>query len=88
VIFSVGLGDAVIDYPDKAGLPETDSDLGAQLLRYVANVGWDGNPNNDPCSGVTDPSDDCGNYFYAAEGSELSSIFHAIADRIFTRLTH
>lgn len=80
VIFSIGLGNQMTDEYAASG---------EQLLRFIANVGWDGDPAaaNDPCSGVASKLQ-CGNYYFAETGSELEGIFAAIASRIFTRLTH
>lgn len=84
-IFTIGLGNQVLTPTDSHGLP-----FGGSLLRYVADVGYEGIPNdpNDPCVGVGNFTTDCGNYFYAPSGSELQAIFNVIAGRIFTRLTH
>jgi hypothetical protein len=77
-------------------------DAGDHLLRYISNVGIDGDPNPDPPPpGVRDPcldvdtpeltvgndSYNCGNYYFAEFGTGLSSVFESIASRIFTRLT-
>jgi len=100
IIFSIGLGNGVLDNgcrfgspgrcevgPD--GNPYTQGDArpyGASLLRYIAAVGDDGNPaTNELCSGV--PYDEwCGNYYFGAEGNQLDDIFEDIASRIFTRI--
>lgn len=89
VIFAVGLGDRMTSYTVSYHNPPLDPDLGEQLLRYIANVGFDGDPGSasDPCSGVSSGTS-CGNYFYAATGADVGPIFEAIASRIFTRLTH
>ena len=82
VIFSIGLGDAVINYT-KGG----DVDQGEKFLRYVAAVGDDTDPASDPCAtagvGVS-----CGNYYFSPTGSGLLKVFEAIASRIYTRITH
>jgi hypothetical protein len=89
VIFTIGLGTAVTDYV-KGGQP----DAGEQLLRYIANVGNDGNPDpapsSDPCAGPPPYAigTSCGNYYYAPEGADLQKVFEAIASRIFTRINH
>jgi hypothetical protein len=91
VIFTIGLGDQTTQFSDAP-----HQDAGEQLLRYIANVGYNGDPSMDsssnPCiltSGDPIPSEThCGNYFYAPDGGALNEIFAAIADRIFTRLTH
>ena len=89
VIFSIGLGDLVIDNPCWPGYGGScDPDLGERLLRYAAGVGDDGNPASpgDPCNGAASGTD-CGNYYFAPTGSGLIRVFEAIASRIFTRLT-
>ena len=81
VIFSIGLGDAVIN--NSAG----DADAGEQLLRYLAAVGDDTDPDTDPCSS-TATGTNCGNYYFSPSGTGLIQVFEAIASRIFTRITH
>jgi hypothetical protein len=58
------------------------------LLRYIADVGDDGEPGSlpDPCAGFAYTLN-CGNYFYSAGGGGLQDVFKQIASRIFTRLT-
>jgi hypothetical protein len=89
VVFAIGLGDSVINLHGGVGVQYID--VGEQLLRYVARVGYDGNPasdsNSDPCFGVA-TSVACGNYYYSPDGTDLTVIFNEIADRIFTRLVH
>jgi hypothetical protein len=96
LIYSIGLGQLVIN--NSYG----DADAGDQLLRYIANVGFDGDPNPnppppgivDPCFGIAAPaltggndSYNCGNYYFSETGTGLTSVFESIASRIFTRLT-
>lgn len=95
VIYSIGLGSLVLE--NSVG----DRDAGDALLKYVANVGLDGDPNPnppsgnlDPCYGISAPlltsgndSYSCGNYYFAEFGTGLSAVFESIASRIFTRLT-
>jgi hypothetical protein len=81
IIFSIGLG-AEILYEDLDGIP-----YGGALLRYMAAVGDDANPDTDQCDTHPDYTVSCGNYFYAAAGTDLGRIFEAIYSRIFTRLT-
>lgn len=91
VIFTIGLGDDVIHY--EGG----DSDAGEKLLRYIANVGYNGEFNQlatdlcytvDSCKDVTELEDcECGNYYYAPTPQGLDRIFEKIASRIFTRIT-
>ncbi|MBN1264569.1 MAG: VWA domain-containing protein [Anaerolineales bacterium] len=91
VIFSVGLGDRMINARSgKETVPYTlplNEDLGERLLRYMANVGYDGNPNTEECSSAASGTD-CGNYYYAASGADVAPVFEAIAQRIFTRIVH
>lgn len=42
---------------------------------------------NDPCYGVTDPNEWCGQYFFARTLSDLEAVFEAIASRLFTRIS-
>jgi hypothetical protein len=99
VIFTIGLGDLVVDNPGCDNPPYTSGcevDQGEKLLRYVAGVGDDGDPDTppafDPCFGIaTSTKDDpqhCGNYYFAPVGADLLQVFEAIAARIFTRITH
>jgi hypothetical protein len=82
VIFTIGLGNAILALDADQTAP-----YGGYLLRYVAAVGDDGDPDSDPCEGETDFSINCGNYYFSASGSGLAEVFDAIASRIFTRLT-
>jgi Flp pilus assembly protein TadG len=84
VIFTIGLGDGVIDDTNEAhGRP-----YGASLLRYIAAVGDDGDPATDLCSGHSNYAEWCGNYYFSPEGPGLTRVFEDIASRIFTRLVH
>lgn len=87
VIFTIGLGNGVIDTSNEVnGLP-----YGVSLLRYIAAVGYDGDPATDPCAGLYDNLDEwkewCGNYYFSPQGNQLLSVFEDIASRIFTRLS-
>jgi hypothetical protein len=86
VIFAIGLGNGVLDSTNEVG----GRPYGASLLRYIANVGYDGDPNPalDPCLGESDYTAWCGNYYYSPTGNQLSRVFEDIASRIFTRITH
>lgn len=95
VMFTVGLGNYVTendecdtDYYSAAECDQAKT-LGEELLRYVANVGDDGDPrpSSDPCASVAS-GHDCGNYYYSPTGSGVLRVFEAIAGRIFTRITH
>ncbi len=97
--FSIGLGNGVLDngcraQPGKCevgpdGDPNSAGDArayGAELLRYIAAVGDDGNPEtNELCVGKA-YNVSCGNYYFAPHGSDLDKVFEDIASRIFTRL--
>jgi hypothetical protein len=82
IIFGIGLGNEIL-YMDTTGT----TPYGGALLRYLAAVGDDGNPNTDQCDTQPDYTKSCGNYFYAQHGTDLERIFEAIYSRIFTRLT-
>jgi hypothetical protein len=86
IIFVIGLGEDLIALDYNAPV----SDVGGQLLRYIARVGYNGDPraSTDQCAGVSDLRSQCGNYYYAPTGDDLNKIFKDIADKIFTRLTH
>ncbi len=86
VIFAIGLGNGVLDATGEA----TSKPYGASLMRYVARVGYAGDPSplNDPCAGFSDFTDWCGNYYFSPQGPQLTQIFEDIASRIFTRLVH
>ncbi len=40
-----------------------------------------------PCEGVTDPTEQCGQYYYATDLASLDTVFEEIASRLFTRLS-
>ena len=92
-LFTIGFGSEVIDY-DRGGR----CDAGERLLRYIADVGDDGDRSTAPCGSdfywdaqhvwpMPDLGEDCGNYYYADEPDELKDIFEAIASRVFSRIT-
>jgi hypothetical protein len=86
VIFTIGLGKGVDQYGPNAPSPV----VGEELLRYIARVGFNGDPQftpDSPCWGVASGTS-CGNYYYSPDADQLGPIFEEIADRIFTRLTH
>jgi hypothetical protein len=87
VIFTIGLGDAMINNTCDPMYGTCDADLGEELMRYVAAVGDDNNPATNPCSAVAS-GNDCGNYYFSPTGAGLMRVFEAIASRIFTRITH
>ncbi len=92
VIFTIGLGDQMTDNTHCDPFwGSCDEDAGEQLLRYIANVGDDGNPlpASDLCvTGGYGVGESCGNYYFSPSGSGLLEVFEAIASRIFTRITH
>jgi len=78
-----------------------DPSAGERLLRYIADMGYDPGVEDDEklwlChsnwawadpEALTEwaPTLYCGNYWYAAKGSELRRVFEEIASRMFTRL--
>jgi hypothetical protein len=87
VIFSIGLGDQVLQTYGSDPIAH-----GVSLLRYVSAVGDDGDPATDLCEGLYGSEDDwmewCGNYYFSPTGDDLDLVFEDIASRIFTRITH
>jgi hypothetical protein len=59
---------------------------GETILRYMAAVGDDGDRVTNPCDGVL-AKKNCGQYYFAAKGSDLQEIFDKIASRIYTKIT-
>jgi hypothetical protein len=86
IIFTIGMGPNFINKVDAAGRP-----YGVYLLRYIANVGDDGNPYTDPCAGLYDTEEEfkesCGNFYFVEDPNNLGDAFEAIASRIFTRIS-
>ena len=82
VIFTIGLGDAVVSY-DRGGDPE----VGGELLQFIAAVA-DGLPGDDPCEPYGPDKKNCGNYYFVEDVSELEAVFEEIASRIYTKLNH
>lgn len=71
---------------------------GEELLRYIADVGDDGNLRTAPCGSdaywddevvnpLPGPFQQCGNYYYAADAAQLEKALEDIAKRIFSRIT-
>ncbi len=79
-MYAIGLGDAG-NIPAGASGP-----IGEYLLRYMAQVGDDGDRSTDPCDGIATRTS-CGQYYYAPSGSGLRAIFNEISTRIYSRLT-
>ncbi len=88
IIFAVGLGDEILTLDDSS-----DGNLkpyGASLLRFIAAIGDDGDADpvdSDLCKDEPDYTKNCGNYFFAQAGTDLTRVFELIYSRIFTRLT-
>ena len=81
-VFTICLGDACASY-DRGGDPK----VGGELLQFIAAVG-DKSPWDDPCSIYGPDRKNCGNYYFAADTSDLGGIFEDIASRIYTKLNH
>ncbi|MBN2499207.1 MAG: hypothetical protein JXB38_00490 [Anaerolineales bacterium] len=86
IVFTIGMGPNFIGQTDDNGKP-----YGVWLLRYIANVGDDGDPDTDPCAGLydndTEYKEQCGNFYFVEDPDNLSDAFEAIASRIFTRIS-
>ncbi len=88
-IYTIGFGPYVIS--ESRGRP----DAGERLLRYIADVGDDGDLRTAPCgsnyywAGGTPPpiGESCGNYYFAPDATQLQTTFESIASRIFSRIT-
>jgi hypothetical protein len=81
VMYSIGLGAA---------------SSGANLLRYIADIGDNGNrdwgTSTDPCYNSSThiflpPTSNCGNYYYAPSGAYLDQIYENISAQIFTKIS-
>lgn len=90
VIFTIGLGNEVTNATDAPF-----KNAGEELLRYMARVGYNGDPRSVAGAPCIDSSGkelaagvSCGNYYYSPSGDQLDGVFAEIAERIFTRLTH
>jgi hypothetical protein len=68
----------------QIGSPSDDGEI---MLRYMANVGTDGDRINDVCASVA-LTNSCGQYYYVDNESQLVPVFEDIASRIFTRITN
>ena len=85
-IFTVGLGDGVMDITNEVnGLP-----YGAALLRYLAAVGDDGDPTTDPCDIFWEDQSGwehwCGNYYFVQDADDLPLAFEDIFQRLILGL--
>ncbi len=90
-IYTIGFGPQVI------GSSSGRADAGERLLRYVADVGDDGDLETAPCGSdfywddvVVDAppmGEDCGNYYHAQTAADLTNVFEDIVSRIFSRIT-
>lgn len=92
-VYSIGFGPYV--QHESRGRP----DAGERLLRYLADVGDDGDLKTAPCGSdyywdtvvvdpIPAPGEDCGNYYYAENAEDLEDVFESIVSRIFSRLIH
>jgi hypothetical protein len=81
---SEALGNNIAIYTIGFG---NDALAGAPLLRYMAAVGDDGDRRTDPCLTVTDPTQRCGQYYFATDSTALERVFRDIASRIYTKIT-
>jgi len=71
------------------GLGAAGSNVGEDLLRYMAAVGDDGDRTTDPCKAMNvGNAQSCGQYYYAPDGNKLRKIFEDIATRIYTRIAN
>jgi len=59
---------------------------GEYLLRYMADVGDDGDRNTQACASKP-AGQSCGQYYHAPNADQLLPIFEDIASRIYTRIT-
>jgi hypothetical protein len=91
LLFTIGMGERIVAGdcdPYYASAGETcHPDLGERLLRYIAAVGDDGDPDSDLCAGVPQKVN-CGNYYFAQTTADLGPVFTDIAKRVYTRITH
>jgi len=61
---------------------------GAPLLRYMAAVGDKGNRDEAACALYeTDPTHNCGQYYFARNTYDLEQVFVDIASRIYTKIS-
>ncbi len=60
---------------------------GEYLLRYMADVGDDGDRRTQPCASKP-AGQSCGQFYHAPNADQLLPIFEDIASRIYTRITH
>ncbi len=93
-VYTIGFGPKVINANPNRGRP----DAGERLLRYIADVGDDGDVETAPCGSdyywddvvvdpIPSPGEDCGNYYYAETAGDLVNVFEDIVSRIFSRIT-
>ena len=91
-VYTIGFGPNVNQGPPSHGR----RDAGERLLRYIADVGDDGDLETAPCGSddywdaspvVVPVGDDCGNYYFAPDAAGLVDVFEDIVSRIFSRIT-
>jgi len=91
-IYTIGFGPKVLDASHGR------ADAGERLLRYIADVGDDGDLETAPCGSdfywddvvvdpLPSPGEDCGNYYYTQTAQDLADAFEDIVSRIFSRIT-
>ncbi|MBZ0305497.1 MAG: VWA domain-containing protein, partial [Anaerolineae bacterium] len=93
-MFAIGFGEEIANPAQPAYA------TAMPLLHYIADAGdnglinnvresqWRGQPRTgDPCETVTDPTEWCGQYYYASDLASLEQVFEDIASRLFTRLS-
>lgn len=95
-IFTIGFGDNVATSPTAAPLLRYIADVGdngvvdndiarnTREQQYGSSIP---STTDDPCQGITDPEDQCGQYYFANSLQELDEVFESIASRLFTRIS-
>lgn len=95
-IFTIGFGSELSTDPTAAPLMRYIADAGDNgFIDNNLEEDWRDNKvlngnitgENDPCFGVTDPKEWCGQYYYAENLTQLDAVFEAIAGRLFTRIS-
>ena len=81
-VFTICLGVACVN-GDRGG---DHPDVGGELLQFIAAAG-DGVP-GDPCPPDVGTDEECENYYFVPNVSELDRVFKEIASRIYTKLNH
>ncbi|MFZ6029338.1 MAG: pilus assembly protein TadG-related protein [Chloroflexota bacterium] len=81
-------GEDIILYAITFGQDAAALQLGLPLMHYIADVGDDGARGGE-CSeaATTNYTQQCGNYYYAADGAALTRVFSDIMARIYTKIS-